>query len=179
MPVPFRDLRDEDDLGLAGYLRFVSEENGRGIRGALFLVNARGEPIDFAFSRIDVPASFLWRTGEAKRHAVASLAAVLFEACPKVPSLLLALANEVHPQLFTEDLLVEVALCRVAEGDTVPYAVDESVETLSSTLHLFWVRQTPDDNSTARRVLSALQSRQLTTEPFERAAQGIEEAFRE
>ena len=179
MPVPFRDLRDEDSLGLAGYLRFISEENGRGIRGALFLVNARGEPVDFAFSRIDVPASFLWRAGEAKRHAVASLAAVLFHACPKAPSALLALSDEVHPRLFTEDLVVEVPLCRVAEGDNVPCAVDESVEALSSTLHLFWVGQTPDDNSMARRVLSALQSRQITTEPFERAAKGIEEAFRE
>ena len=179
MPVPFRDLRDEDSLGLAGFLRFVSEENGRGIRGALFLVNARGEPIDFAFSRIDIPASFLWRAGEARRHAVANLAAVLFQACPKAPSVLLALADEVNPRLFTEDLVVEVPLCRVAEGDTVPYSVDESVEALSSTLHLFWVGQTPDDTSTARRVLSALQSRQLTTEPFERAANGIEEAFRE
>lgn len=179
MPVPFRDLRDEDNLGTAGYLRFVSEDGGRGIRGALFLVNARGDPMDFAFSRIDVPASFLWRSGEAKRHAVASLAAVLFQACPKAPSLLLALSEEVHPRLFTEDLIVEVPLCRVAEGGSVPYAVVESVETLSSTLHLFWVGQTPDDNSTARRVLGALQSRQLTTEPFERAAKGIEEAFRE
>src|SRR5215218_9578947 len=104
MAVPFRDLRQEDNTGLAGYLRFVGEENGRGIRAALFLVNARGKPIDFAFSRIDVPASFLWRAGEARRHAVASLAAILFQACPKAPALLLALADEVHPNLFTEDL---------------------------------------------------------------------------
>ena len=179
MPVPFRDLRDEDSLGLAGYLRFISEDDGRGVRGALFLVNARGEPVDFAFSRIDVPASFLWRAGEAKRHAIASLAAVLFHACPKAPSVLLALSDEVHPRLFTEDLVVEVPLCRVAEGDTVPYSVDESVDALSGRLHLFWVGQTPDGDSPARRVLSALQSRQLTTEPFERAAKGIDEAFRE
>ena len=179
MPIPFRDLRDEENQGLAGYLRFVSEEDGHGIRGALFLVDARGEPVDFAFSRIDVPGSFLWRTGEAKRHAIASLATVLFQACPKTPSVLLALSDEVHPRLFTEDLVVEVPLCRVAEGDSVPYAIDESVETLTITLHLFWVGHTPNDASAARQVLNALRARQLVTEPFERAAKGLEEAFRE
>lgn len=179
MPIPFHDLRDEEDMGFAGFLRLISEEDGRGIRGALFLINARGEPIDFAFSRVDVPASILWRPGEAKRHAIASLVAVLFQACPKTPTLLLALSDEVHPRLFTEDLSVEVPLCRVAESDNVPYSTDESIETLSSTVHLFWVGQMPEGESPARRLLVALQARQLLTEPFERVVSGIEEAFRE
>ncbi len=179
MPVPFRDLRNEDDLGLAGYLRFVTEDDGRGIRGALFLVNARGEPVDFAFSRIDVPASFLWRAGEAKRQAVASLAAVLFQACPRIPSLLLALSDEVHPRVFTEDLLVEVPLCRITEGDNAPYSATESLETLSDTVHLFWAGQVPEGEGSARRLLDALHGRQLTIEPFDRAARGIDEAFHE
>jgi hypothetical protein len=179
MPVPFRDLREEDSLGLAGYLRFVNEQNGRGVRGALFLVNARGEPVDFAFSRIDIPASFLWRAGEARRHAVASLAATLFQACPKTPSVLVAHADEVHPRLFTEDIAVAVPLCRIAERDTVPLAPEESPEVLSSALHLFWVGQPPNDDSRARQLLNSLQSRELLTEPFERASRGIEEAFRE
>jgi hypothetical protein len=179
MPVPFRDLRDEEGLGLAGYLRFVTEDGGRGIRGALFLVNARGEPVDFAFSRIDVPASFLWRPGEAKRQAVASLAAVLLKACPKTPSLLLALSNEVHPGVFTEDVLVEVPLCRITEADNVPYSEGESSETLSDTVRLVWVGQVPKGEGPARRLLEALHGRQLTIEPFERAGRGIDEAFRE
>src|SRR5438093_236090 len=139
MPVPFRDVRDEEGLGLAGYLRFVTEENGRGVRGALFLVNARGEPVDFAFSRIDIPASFLWRAGEAKRHAVACLAAVLFQACSRIPSLLLALSGEVDPRLFTEYLIVDMPVCRVADAADVPYAAGESPETLANAIHLFWV----------------------------------------
>lgn len=179
MPIPFRDLREADSLGIAGYFRFVNEEQGRGIRGALFLVNARGEPLDFAFSRIDVPASFLWRAGEAKRHAVASLTAVLLRACPKAPALLLALAEEVHPRLFTEDLAVEVPVCRVSQGEPVAYGAEESVEQLTNTLHLFWVGQPPAEGSMARQLVGALHSRQLTTEPFERAARGLEEAFRE
>ena len=179
MPVPFRDLRNEGDLGFAGYLRFVSEEDGRGIRGALFLVNARSEPVDFAFSRVDIPASFLWRTGEAKRHAVAGLAATLFQACPKTPSLLLALADEVHPRLFTEDLFVEIPLCRVAEGENVPFTADESMEALPNAVHLFWAGQAPGQDSPGRRLLESLLAKQLATEPFERTLRGIDEAFRE
>ena len=179
MPVPFQDLRNEDDLGWAAYLRFVSEEDGRGIRGALFLVNARGEPVEFAFSRIDVPASFLWRSGEARRHAVASLAVALFQACPKTPTILLALSEEVSPRLFTEDLSLDVPLCRVAEGENTPYAFGECIESLPNALYLVWSGQPPTEGSTPRRLLEALLGRQLITEPFERTLHGIDEAFRE
>lgn len=177
MPIRFRDLRDEDSLGFAGYLRFIGEDNDRGIRAALFLVNARGEPVDFAFSRIDVPASFLWRTGEARRNAVASLASALFQACPKAPTLLLALSAEVHPFLFAEDLIVEIPMCRVASPGEVPHPISETAETLSAAIHLFWVTKPPEEGSPARRLLDALQSRQITIEPFERAERGIKEAF--
>lgn len=179
MAIPFRDLREEDGLGLAGYLRFVTEEDGRGIQGALFLINARGEPIEFAFSRIDVPASFLWRPGEARRRAIASLAATLFEACPKVPDLLLALAAEVHPRLFTEDLLVQVHVCRLADAEGAPQALGETAEVLPGRLHLFWVSDPPGDEAPARLLLDALLAHQLLTEPFERAAGGLSEAFRD
>ncbi len=179
MPIPFRDLREDDCLDLAGYLRFIGEEDGRGIRAALFLVNARGEPIDFAFSRMDVSASFLWRTGEAKRNAVSRLAATLFEACPRVPCLLLALSAEVHPRVFTEDLLVDVPVCRVADTEDVPRALSETAESLSGQVHLFWVAKPAEESSPARRLLDALQARQILTEPFDRAARGIEEAFRD
>src|SRR6266542_2301820 len=74
MAVPFRDLTEREELGLAGYLRFVDEPDARGIRAALFFVNGRGEPVEFSFSRIDVPASFLWRAGEARRQAITALA---------------------------------------------------------------------------------------------------------
>ena len=179
MPVPFRYLREDDGLGLAGYLRFVSEEDGRGMRAALFLVNARGEPIDFTFSRIDVSASFLWRTGDAKRNAVSRLAATLFEACPRVPSLLIALSSEVHPRVFTEDLLLDVPICRVSDTGDVPRALSETEESLNGQVHLFWVAKPPEGNAPARRVLESLQSGQMLLEPFDRAARGLEEAFRE
>jgi len=174
MAVPFRDIREVDELGVAGFLRFVPEQHGSGIRGALFLVNARGEPIDFAFSRIDVPGSFLWRTGESKRHSVANLATVLFNACPKTPAVMLCRAEEVDARIFTDDLRVEIPLCRVAEASDNPYSASESIEALADGLHLFWVNQQPQPDSPARQLVAALQDFQLITEPFERALQGIE-----
>lgn len=178
MPVPFRDLMEDEPLGLAGYLRFVEEPGARGIRAALFYVNGRGEPIDFSFSRIDTPASFLWRTGEMRRRAVTALAKALFVASAKKPTLLLVLADEVSPRVFTEDLVVEVPLCRVAGDGTTVHASNESQEWLAEAVHLFWVGEQPEAESPARRLLEVLHGRQLSTEPFERATIGLEEAFR-
>ena len=176
MSVPFRDLAESEELGLAGYLRFVEEPDAKGIRAALFCVNSRGEPIDFSFTRIDVAASFLWRLGDARRHAVTALCKALFAACPKEPALLLSLADEVSPRVFTEDIEVRIPLCRVAEAGAI-HSPSESSEALAETVHLFWVGETPAPESQARRLLEALHSRQLSTEPFERAATGVEEAF--
>lgn len=41
MPVPFKDLTSDQDSGVAGYLKFVAEEDDKGIQGALFLVSSR------------------------------------------------------------------------------------------------------------------------------------------
>ena len=177
MPIPFNDLAEDLGLGLAGYLRFEEEPNGRGMRGALFMTTSRGEPIEFSFTRIDVAASFLWRAGDAIRHAVASLSKVLFEACSKQPALILALAEEVAPQVFSEDLHVGIPICRVSSLGASIHAPTEIPENVTDTLSLIWVGEQPDAESSTRRLLEALRVRQLLTEPFERASVGIEEGF--
>lgn len=176
MPIPFRDHGDVDDLGLAGYLRFADEVGG-GLRGALFLVNGRGDPVDFCFSRVEIPASFLWRAGEARRQAVRALCLSLFTACPREPQLILARAEEVSPLVFTEDLEVLLPLCRVADGAAGVHAASESPEELSDALHVFWVAAPPAPDSPVRVLLDALAGRGLMLEPFDRAAKGIDEAF--
>ena len=178
MAVPFRDRGEEhEDLGLAGYLMFVEEPDSKGIRGALFCVNGRGEPVDFSFSRIDVASSFLWRAGDARRHAITALSKALFTASSVQPTLLLSLADEVPPRVFTEDIEVHLPLCRVAAPGAIAHSVNESAESLGEALHLFWVGEPPEPDSAARRLLDALNARQLATEPFERSAAGVEEAF--
>jgi hypothetical protein len=177
MPIPFRDRTGHEELGLVGYLRFVDEPDSKGIRGALFCVNGRGEPIDFSFSRIDVGSSFLWRAGDARRHAVTELCKGLFTACTVRPELLLSLADEVPPRVFTEDLQVDLPLCRIATAGAITHSVEESKESLGEEIHLFWVGDPPAAESRGRKLLEALNARNLVIEPFERATAGLEEAF--
>jgi hypothetical protein len=179
VPIPFRDRSDVEDLGYAGYLRFVDEADGNGLRGALFLVNGHGEPVDFCFSRIDIPASSLWRAGESRRHGVRALCCALFTACARVPAVVLARVDEVPPLVFAEDLEVSVPIARLADGALAApiQATVEVSEELGETLHAFWVGEPPRAESSARRLFDALSSRGLAIEPFERAAVGLEEAF--
>ncbi|MHB1126401.1 MAG: hypothetical protein ACYC2T_05510 [Bacillota bacterium] len=73
---------------------------------------------------------------------------------------------------------MEVPLCRVVGDGTTVHAFNESQELLAETVHLFWVGEQPIPESPSRRLLEALHGRRLFTEPFERAATGLEEAFR-
>ncbi len=93
--------------------------------------------------------------------------------------MLLALVDEVSPRVFSEDLEVLVPLCRVGGDDAHVHSSSEALELLSDAIHLFWANQPPDLQSPARRLLEALQARNLVREPFERAATGLEEAFRQ
>jgi len=178
MPVPFRDRAGEADRWLAAYLRFVEEPSARGLRGALFFVNARGEPLEFSFSRVDYPAPFLWRPDEARRKAVAMLARTLFAGTPRQPLLLLAQAEEVPPGVLEDDLEVQVPTCRVATAGPGSLGLEESLEVLTDAQHVFWVGAPPATESPARQLFDALRARNLLTEPFARAAVGLEEAYR-
>jgi hypothetical protein len=176
MVIPFRDLRDSaGPKHYAGFLKFEERERGRQIDGALFLVNDRGEPIDFTWSSVRAGGPFLWRPGEARRSALASLIAAIFDACPRRPVVLLALASEIPAILFREDILVEIPVCLVAEEAEPPPATEPDAEPEAIGVHLFWVGAPPAATSPARAMIAALRARQLLLEPFERAAIGIAE----
>ncbi|MEX2238280.1 MAG: hypothetical protein WEB00_12180 [Dehalococcoidia bacterium] len=176
MAIPFRDLSIDEDLGFAAYLRFVDEPDSRGMRGALFLVDSKAEPVAFCFSRISLVSSVLWRAGEARRSAVAKLTMTLFSAVQQQPSLVLALATEVCPRVFTEDIAVGIPLCRVG-GTSEVQSGQESIESVDGATHLYWVGDPPAFEHPARRLLETLQAKQLAFEPFDRVALGLEEAF--
>ncbi len=178
MPVPFDDLTEDQDPAIAGFLRFMDEEDGKGIRGALFLMSGRGEPLDFCFTRVDIHNSFLWRQGDARKHAVTSLAKALFQGPTGVPNLLLALASEVPPKVFTEDIYIDVPLCRVSTTDLTVQALSEDLERVTDSVDLIWATERPALESDARRLLDVLSARQILLEPFERVGKGLEEAYK-
>lgn len=176
MPVPFEDLREGEPTGAVGFLRFVDEAGGKGIRGALFLTSGRGDPLDFCFTRIDVQHSFLWRRADARRQAVASLVKVLFQAAARVPTLILGLADDIPSQLFVHDIQVQVPLCLIAPSAASAQAT-ATVSQSDPEMDLTWATEQPGDESEATRLLRGFMHRPDPFEPFERAAAGLEEAF--
>jgi hypothetical protein len=181
MPIAFRDVDELESLGSAGFLRFVSFDDGNGYLGALFLVNARSEPVEFSYNRIDVPQRFLWRSQDLRRHVVRRLVTSLFEICPRVPAVLLCLAEEVDAELFTDEVQVAIPVARVAEeAALVGQAADEEREVIPEErpVQVFWIGGRPHEDEPARRLVAHLARRGLLLEPFERAATGLREVYR-
>ena len=114
MPIPFRDLDNTRELGAAAFLRLLHDPEETGWFAALFLVNARGEPLEFTFNRADVPSSPLWRAADIRRQMERNLVASLLSLCPRVPRLLLCLASEVSGELFSREIQLSLPVCRVA-----------------------------------------------------------------
>ncbi len=140
------------------------------------MINGIGEPLEFTFARVDVRASVLWRPGDAHRSAVAQLARVLFPALSSRPDCLFMLASEVPPRLFLDDIHLELPACRVG-GESSIHAVDEVIEQIDDLQHLFWIGPQPAGDERARALVDSLHGRDLLTEPFERAAIGLQEAY--
>lgn len=181
MPIPYRDADDLDELGTVGYLKIEPVAGGSGYLGALFLLNARGEPLEFTYNRIDTPQTFLWRQDDLRRHATRKLTASLFSLCPRTPRLLLCLAKEVGSELFSQDIQVSIPVCRLAPAVE---AASPSSEETQDTLHaaepvqVFWFPGKPAEDSIELRLLQLLASRGLLLEPFERASVGLREVYR-
>lgn len=181
MPIPFRDADEIEELGYASYLRLLPDGEGTGWRGALFTINARGEPIEFTYNRIDTPNTFLWRPDDVRQFAARKLMTSLFKLCPKPPTLVACLAEEVGSELFGRDIHVDTVVCRIAPAIVpVSHWASEAPETLdiAEPLNLFWTPAKPSDDSPERRLLNELTARGLALEPFDRALKGLSEVYK-
>jgi hypothetical protein len=182
MPIAFRDALDVEELGSAAYLALEPEPDRRALRGALFLIDARGEPLEFVYNRVALPETFLWRRADLRRHAERRLTASLLTACPRAPRLLLARADQVGSELFCEDLEVDRPVGRIGlTNNANAYTPQEELEPVDGPepLQLFWFPVRPTDESVERRLFEHLRDRGLLLEPFERAGVGLAEAFGE
>lgn len=181
MPIPYRDADELDEFGTVAYLKIEPVADGSGYLGALFLINARGEPVEFTYNRIDTPQTFLWRQEDLRRHAARKLTASLFSLCPRTPRLLLCLAKEIGSELFCQDIQVSIPVCRLAAaGDVAPPAAVETSDTIAAAepLHAFWFPGKPAEDAIELRLLHLLATRGLLLEPFERASIGLREVYR-
>jgi hypothetical protein len=177
MPISFDNAGNGDMPGVIGFLRLLDEEHGAGIRAALFAASAQDVPLEFCFTRADFGDSVLWRKGEARRIAEASLIRSLFNAANRTPDIILGLADEIPPLVFSEDIRVDTTVCRVSTDPAPRRGASEEIEQLGSSLFLVWSASPPDEGSVARRLLNVLAERPNPLEPFDRVAAGIAEAY--
>jgi hypothetical protein len=180
VPIPFSDVDDLEALGAAGYLKIESSPagangSGLGAVGALFLVNARGEPLEFAYNRVAVPNTFLWRQADLQRHAHKKLVTSLLAICVRAPSLLLCLADELPETLFAQEVRVAVPVGWMHPPRQITdHATGEIVE---EPPQVAWIPAPPDPDTSERALFERLSRHGLLFEPFERAAIGLAEAY--
>src|SRR5437588_4940056 len=113
MPIPFSDIEGLDGLGSAAFLKLERSSDDACCLGALLVIGARGEPLEFGYNRVRVPQPFLWREADLLRYTERRLTASLLSVCSQQPRLLLCLANEVGTWLFGQDIRLEMPVGRV------------------------------------------------------------------
>jgi hypothetical protein len=174
MSIPFRSFATEE-AGLAAYLRVLPAADDE-MRGALLVLNAIGEPVEFCFATLAAPASALWRPADLGRRAAATLSRSLFDECGSQPRILLGLASEIGPTLFRLDANPAIAACRVIPGN--PENVAEGEMATEHGPRLIWAAEKPELGSPERQLLNRLIDNDLLGEPFERAEAALAEALR-
>ncbi len=181
MPIPFVDTDDSDQLGSAAYLKLERSVDNGCCLGALFVISARGEPLEFGYNRLRVPGPHLWRRADLERYIERRLAISLLSVCSQQPRLLLCLANEVTARLFSRGLLLEVPVARIAEPRLAARQVDTTTgEILAEPAprpHIDWQPAAPEVGSFEQRLFEHLSTHDLLLEPFQRATVGLQEVY--
>jgi hypothetical protein len=180
LPIPYRDADEVDELGAAAFLKIEEGASTSQFVAALFLVSARGEPLEFAYNRIENPNTFLWRQADLRRYVERKLTASLLQVTSRVPALVLCLADEVGSELFCQDIHVSVPVGRIGDPlKTTAHAATEIQEVLEEPpdLHVFWFPGGPAGESTERRLFTRLALHGLLLEPFRRASVGLREVY--
>jgi hypothetical protein len=187
LPIPFHDAEDLEELGAAAFLHVEQLRPGSPERyGALLFINARGEPLEFAYNRVELLSNTLWRPLDRAQAAVRRLALSLFRECSLTPALLFCRADVVDPHLFgpTGQLMLEIPVGRIATAtEAVGYVGTEQQATVETAdgngqlqeAHLFWSPDPPE--GTSALLFNRLSERGLLLEPFERAAKGLREVY--
>jgi len=180
LPIPYRDADEIEELGAAGFLKIEDGSSAAEFVAALFLVSARGEPLEFAYNRIENPNTFLWRQADLRRYVERKLTASLLQVCSRVPTLVLCLADEVGSELFCQDIHVSVPVGRIGDPlKTTAHTASETQEELEEPpdVHVFWFPGAPAGESAERRLFAHLALHGLLLEPFKRASIGLNEVY--
>ncbi|MGC8861528.1 MAG: hypothetical protein ACP5R5_01995 [Armatimonadota bacterium] len=182
MAIRFKNLIEDEIAGTVGFLRFVPRKGSEWL-GALFLMNAMGEPVEFTHARLKAPSSALWHQDDLRTYCVRSLCVAMFDACPVSPLVILCRAEEVGPHLFSEQIQVDMPVGRAARSDlptTVSPAERPEAEKRTEAgieYSVYWTPDAPEPGSDARRLFDAVSSRGMLVEPFQRVEAGLREVY--
>ncbi len=188
MPIPFHDTEEIDELGYAAFLHIEAASRGDERYGALLIVNARGEPVEFVYNKIALMHNLLWRSSEREQAVIRRLALTIFPTATLTPRLLFCRAGVVGPRLFgtAGDLSLEIPVGRIATAEeAVGTSGTEFRESLATSdadgvekeIHTFWSPAKPE--GTTADLFARLAERGLLLEPFERASLGLREVYGE
>ena len=186
MSIAFHDTDEIAQLGTAAFLHIAPPLPDDAHRyGALFILNARGEPLEFAYNRLELQQPALWRALDRDQAAIRRLALTLFDAVTLAPSLLLCRADRVGPHIFGErGITLSIPVLRLAPAHAlVGYVGGEERETVElidengvcEEVALFWTPRPPE--GPVAELFTRLTERALTLEPFVRAQQGLCEVY--
>ena len=169
--------RDGTHAATVAWLRLVEEEDGSGLRAALFQTSGDGEPMRFGFTR--------WRRSPSggpgvavQAGVLASLEGSLFPSVASRPALILGLVDEMPDELLRDGSRMSVPLCRIGVADPEAETAPAERDPGSSRFDVVWAEQ-PDPDSVARRILAGLLNLRDPLEPFDRAALCLRAAFRD
>lgn len=179
MAIDFRDADSINELGYAGYLRILQVIDGNTYLGALLTVNVRGEPVEFVYNSVELNHPALWQGIDRERYAARRLAASLLKKCAVTPCFVLCLGSEIHEELFRLEVVLAVPVCRIQPktGENVQPVPAADNQTGQTKVSFAWIPAVPEDGSAAQTLFMELGRRGMLTDPFERAAAGLLEAF--
>ena len=156
---------------VVGWLRFV--EDAGGIRAALFITSGEGEPVDFCFTRKNIPQS--------NRYGADALVDAIVHLVKKIlpvdssPALLLGLADEMPQGTYSEASPIPIPLCLISAS---PDSTDVSPQRAGNgRLPLLWQGEPPPTGSEAQRILDDTMALEDPLKPFRRADKALSEAF--
>ena len=166
MPIPFDDLTEPHIDDSVAWLRFVAEEEGDGIRAALFETSCLGQPLSFSFTHVDRSAqtSSLSEMENWRQSAVFSLTKSLLRSTTGSPTLVFGLADEIPLWVVTEALRVGLPFCRIQLGS-------------ENAPRLLWATEQPHEETRAHHTFDKMMRRKDPFEAFTRAANCLGKAF--
>jgi hypothetical protein len=178
VPIPFHDSESIEALGTAAYLRLhCLTDEPQHWAGCIFLINGRGEPLEFVYNRLQLMPTVLWREQDAAAAAARRVMTSLFAATVLTPKLLFVLESPMIDSLLgaNRSIWPDIPDVRVKLRDRDLQDGDFAPETRPTTV--IWGARPPDPS--AAKLYSAIDGRSLLLEPFERALIGLREVYPE